>query len=248
MVYISDQSRESFIADEDREHELLFLDFLAAILVLEAHFLINTELLEEVRLICLKIQRVGVEKLSQPAHVLIVSDYCEELLYIVGEVKSYERASQFGVFVAYQVQGQTNKLIEGGSLSSIESESLALGLICVEVCFNDCGQILARNWLVLEAFASTNSLGDLTGSNALCHFVEEVGILTEHQVDFQNRKVTKGLNSLHLGLVSLLDKCLLILSPVQLMLDGANRGELLDTVLFGKLGGSLDKAILIRSA
>jgi hypothetical protein len=139
-------------------------------------------------------------------------------------------------------------LIEGGSLSTIENESLALGLSFVEGCLNCGGQILARNWLVLEAFASTNSLGDLTGSNALCHVVEEVGILTEHQVGVQNSKVTIGLNSLHLGLVSLIDRCLLILSLVLLMLDGANSDELLDTVLLGKLGGSLDKAILIRSA
>ena len=32
------------------------------------------------------------------------------------------------------------------------------------------------------------------------------------------------------------------------MLDGAHSYELFDTVLLGKLGGSLDKAILIRSA
>ena len=32
------------------------------------------------------------------------------------------------------------------------------------------------------------------------------------------------------------------------MLDGAHSDELFDTVLLGKLGGSLDKAILIRSA
>lgn len=32
------------------------------------------------------------------------------------------------------------------------------------------------------------------------------------------------------------------------MLDGANGDELFDTVFLGKLGGSLDKAILIRSA
>jgi hypothetical protein len=78
--------------------------------------------------------------------------------------------------------------------------------------------------------------------------VEEVGILAINQIGVQNGKITIGLKSLLLGLVSLLDRCLLILSPVQLMLDGANSDELFDTMLFGKLGGSLDKAILIRSA
>ena len=79
---------DSFIAGEDGEHEVFFLDGLATVVVLEAHFLVYTKLLEEFRLICLKIQRVVVEKLSQPAHVLIVSNSCEELLYVVGEVKS----------------------------------------------------------------------------------------------------------------------------------------------------------------
>jgi len=163
---------------------------------LEAHFLVETELLEEVWLICLKIQRVGVEKLCQPAHVLIVSDACEELLYVVGEVKSQERASQLGVIVANKLLSQTKKLIEGGSLISIESEYLALCLSCVEGCFNGGGQVLARNRLVLEALASTDCLGDLTGSNALCHVVEEVGILAEYQVGVQDGKVTIGLKSL----------------------------------------------------
>ena len=74
---------DHLVVGEDREHKFLLLNFLRPEVLLKSESLLDAKLLEKIGDTCLKVGSVLLVVFSESAHVLIMSDSCEEFLDIV---------------------------------------------------------------------------------------------------------------------------------------------------------------------
>jgi hypothetical protein len=138
------------------------------------------------------------------------------------------------------------QIVQCGALSAIDRVPLALHVGGpLEGGLDGGGQVLRGDWLVLEVLAATDGLGDLASHRTLGHVVHEVGVSPEDEVGVQDGGVAEVLEGRHLGVVSQLDRGVLVFTPVQFMLKGAHCNQFLSTVLLGETGGGLDEVVLV---
>ena len=76
--------------------------------------------------------------------------------------------------------------------------------------------------------------------------MHEVGVSSEHEVRVENGHLVEVLECSHLCVVSDLNRSVLVLAPVELVLDRADSDKSLDSLLLGNSCGSLDEVVFIR--
>ena len=78
--------------------------------------------------------------------------------------------------------------------------------------------------------------------------MNEIGISAENKVRIQDSHLIKRLQRLLLSLIPHLNGRVVVLGPVEFVLDGTHCDQPLDAVLLGELSSGLNEAILVRGA